>query len=121
MRVQSSDAATITRALDRGVSGIQVPHFNPRAEVEAAVEHAKFSRGDELVAAALAARPDVAVVDIEMPGQDGISEASELRGSLASCRTLILTMYGRPGFRAARDGGRRLPLRAEGRAGGRAR
>jgi two-component system response regulator DesR len=59
---------------------------------------AEVARGDELVAAALTARPDVAVVDIEMPGQDGISAASELRQSLPSCRTLILTMYGRPGF-----------------------
>jgi len=59
---------------------------------------AEVARGDELVAAALAARPDVAVVDIEMPGQDGISAASELRRNLPSCRTLILTMFGRPGF-----------------------
>jgi len=67
---------------------------------------AEVSRGDELVAAALAARPDVAVVDIEMPGQDGISAASELRRSLPSCRTLILTMYGRPGFvQRAMEGG----------------
>src|SRR5215472_7994309 len=54
--------------------------------------------GDELVPRPLAARPDVAVVDIEMPGQDGISAASELRQSLPSCRTLMLTMYGRPGY-----------------------
>jgi len=59
---------------------------------------AEVARGDELVAAALAAQPDVAVVDIEMPAQDGITAASELRQSLPSCRTLILTMYGRPGF-----------------------
>jgi 4-hydroxy-2-oxoheptanedioate aldolase len=43
VRVQSNDAATITRALDRGTSGIQVPHINTRAEAEAAVQHAKFS------------------------------------------------------------------------------
>jgi two-component system response regulator DesR len=67
---------------------------------------AEVGRGDELVAAALAARPDVAVVDIEMPAQDGISAASELRRSLPSCRTLILTMYGRPGFvHRAMEGG----------------
>src|SRR6266852_8833909 len=59
---------------------------------------AEVARGDELVAAALAVQPDVAVVDIEMPVQDGISAASQLRQSLPSCRTLILTMYGRPGF-----------------------
>jgi two-component system response regulator DesR len=59
---------------------------------------AEVGRGDEVVAAALAARPDVAVVDIEMPGQDGITAASELKESLPSCRALILTMYGRAGF-----------------------
>ena len=67
---------------------------------------AEVARGNELVAAALAARPDVAVVDIEMPGQDGISAASELRQRLPSCRTLILTMYGRPGYvQRAMEGG----------------
>jgi len=59
---------------------------------------AEVGRGDELIAAALAAWPDVAVVDIEMPAQDGISAASELRRTLPTCRALILTMYGRPGF-----------------------
>jgi len=59
---------------------------------------AEVARGDEVVPAALASRPDVAVVDIEMPAQDGLSAASELRRNLPSCRTLILTMYGRPGF-----------------------
>ena len=67
---------------------------------------AEVGRGDELVVAALAARPDVAVVDIEMPEQDGISAASELRQALPACRTLILTMHGRPGFvRRAMEGG----------------
>ena len=59
---------------------------------------AEVGRGDELVAAALAARPDVAVVDIELPALDGISAAAALRQRLPSCRTLILTMYGRPGY-----------------------
>jgi two-component system response regulator DesR len=59
---------------------------------------AEVARGDEIVPAALAARPDVAVVDIELPAQDGISAASELRERLPGCRTLILTMYGRAGF-----------------------
>jgi 4-hydroxy-2-oxoheptanedioate aldolase len=43
VRVQSNDAAMITRALDRGASGIQVPHVNTRAEAEAAVQHAKYA------------------------------------------------------------------------------
>jgi two-component system response regulator DesR len=67
---------------------------------------AEVDRGDELVTAALASRPHVAVVDIEMPERDGISAATELRRHLPGCRTLILTMYGRPGFvRRAMEGG----------------
>jgi two-component system, NarL family, response regulator DesR len=59
---------------------------------------AEVGRGDELTSVALATRPDVAVVDIEMPARDGLSAAADLRQALPSCRTLILTMYGRPGF-----------------------
>ena len=43
VRVQSHDPSTITRALDRGAGGVQVPHVNTRAEAEAIVRHAKFS------------------------------------------------------------------------------
>ena len=42
VRVQANDPSTITRALDRGAGGVQVPHVNTRAEAEAAVRHAKF-------------------------------------------------------------------------------
>src|SRR5467141_2574145 len=67
---------------------------------------AEVARGDELVSMALTVRPDVAVVDIEMPAQDGISAAADLRQRLPNCRTLILTMYGRPGFvQRAMEGG----------------
>jgi two-component system response regulator DesR len=59
---------------------------------------AEVGRGDEVVAAAVASRADIAVVDIEMPVQDGLSAAAELRQRVPGCRTLILTMYGRPGF-----------------------
>lgn len=43
IRVQANDASTITRALDRGAGGVQVPHVNTRVEAEAAVRHAKFA------------------------------------------------------------------------------
>jgi two-component system response regulator DesR len=59
---------------------------------------AEVGRGDEVVAAALAARPDVALLDIEMPGIDGIAAAAELRAQLPACRVLILTTFGRPGY-----------------------
>lgn len=59
---------------------------------------AEVGRGDEAVTAALATRPDVALLDIEMPGCDGISAAAALRRQLPSCRVLILTTFGRPGY-----------------------
>jgi len=43
VRVQDHEAATITRALDRGAGGIQVPHVNTVAEAAAIVEHAKYA------------------------------------------------------------------------------
>jgi two-component system response regulator DesR len=67
---------------------------------------AEVARGDEVVTAALRTQPDIAVVDIEMPGQDGISAASQLQQRVPACRALILTMYGRPGFvQRAMEGG----------------
>lgn len=67
---------------------------------------AEVERGDEIIPAALAARPDVAVVDIELPARDGLAAAAELARRLPSCRTLILTMYGKPGYlQRAMEGG----------------
>ena len=59
---------------------------------------AQVGRGDEVVAAALDARPDVALLDIEMPGVDGIAAATALTRELPSCRVIILTTFGRPGY-----------------------
>jgi two-component system response regulator DesR len=59
---------------------------------------AEVGRGDEVVARALSTRPDVALLDIEMPGLDGIAAAAQLRQDVPGCRTLILTTFGRPGF-----------------------
>ncbi|HET7639901.1 MAG TPA: response regulator transcription factor [Ktedonobacteraceae bacterium] len=59
---------------------------------------AEVGRGDEVVAAALAAHAEVALLDIEMPGCDGITAAAALHAQLPSCRILILTTFGRPGY-----------------------
>ncbi|MGA8335832.1 MAG: response regulator transcription factor, partial [Solirubrobacteraceae bacterium] len=59
---------------------------------------AQVSRGDEVVAAADASVPDVALLDIEMPGSTGLDAADELRRALPDCRILILTTFGRPGY-----------------------
>jgi two-component system, NarL family, response regulator DesR len=59
---------------------------------------AEVERGDEIVAAARQARPDVALLDIELPGTDGIAAAAELTRALPDCRVLMLTTFGRPGY-----------------------
>lgn len=59
---------------------------------------AEVARGDEVVEAALEAQPDVALLDIEMPGATGIEASGELHKRLPACRILILTTFGRPGY-----------------------
>ncbi len=59
---------------------------------------AQVGRGDQVVAAALAHRPDVTLVDIEMPGMDGLAAATALTHELPACRVIIVTAFGRPGY-----------------------
>ena len=59
---------------------------------------AEVGRGDEVVPRALESRPDVALLDIEMPGLDGLAAAAQLRTALPACRVVILTTFGRPGY-----------------------
>lgn len=67
---------------------------------------AQVARGDEVLAAALGVRPDVALLDIEMPGATGLDAAEQLAVTLPSCKVLILTTFGRPGYlRRAMEGG----------------
>jgi two-component system response regulator DesR len=59
---------------------------------------AEASRGDEVLPAALDTLPDVALLDIEMPGGDGLEAAAVLHERLPSCLVLILTTFGRSGY-----------------------
>lgn len=59
---------------------------------------AEVARGDEVAPAALRTRPDVALLDIEMPGGGGLSAAAILHKRLPSCRIVILTTFGRSGY-----------------------
>jgi two-component system, NarL family, response regulator DesR len=59
---------------------------------------ASVGRGDEVVDAAKQHRPDVALLDIEMPGIDGLAAAGALAHEVPDCRSLILTTFGRPGY-----------------------
>jgi two-component system response regulator DesR len=59
---------------------------------------AEASRGDEVVPLALESGPHVALLDVEMPGGDGLDAAADLREALPSCRVIILTTFGRAGY-----------------------
>jgi two-component system response regulator DesR len=59
---------------------------------------AEVGSGDAVLAAAREHRPDVALLDVEMPGMDGIAAAAQLRDELPGVRVLIVTTFGRPGF-----------------------
>jgi two-component system, NarL family, response regulator DesR len=77
------------------VRGALVALLSLEADMEIVAE---VARGDEVVAAALAAKPDVALLDIEMPGCDGLTAAAQVHAQLPTCRILILTTFGRPGY-----------------------
>jgi two-component system response regulator DesR len=59
---------------------------------------AEVGRGDAVVDAAREHRPDVALLDIEMPGLDGIEAARALATAVPEVRAVVLTTFGRPGF-----------------------
>ena len=59
---------------------------------------ASVGRGDEVTATALEHRPDVALLDIDMPGLDGLAAAAVLAAQVPDCRVIILTTFGRTGY-----------------------
>lgn len=59
---------------------------------------AEVGRGDEVVDAARSSGADVCLLDIEMPGVDGIAAAAAVRSALPGVRTLVVTTFGRPGY-----------------------
>jgi two-component system response regulator DesR len=58
---------------------------------------AELDRGDVILEASLQTRPDVAVLDIDLPGLDGLSAADELHRHLPECQTMVLTGLSQPG------------------------
>jgi two-component system response regulator DesR len=58
---------------------------------------AELDRGDEVLEAAIRTQPDVAVLDIDLPGMDGISAAEAVHGEVPNCQILVLTGLSQPG------------------------
>ena len=59
---------------------------------------AQVAVGDDIASAAVVEHPDLAVVDIDLPGVDGLTAAAEVHERLPGCRVVILTVLGRPGL-----------------------
>ncbi len=83
----AEDVAMVRGAL------IALIELEPDLKVVAAVES-----GADIVPTALTCRPDVAVIDVDLPGLDGLSAAAQLKNELPRCRALILTNLGRSGM-----------------------
>ncbi|MBA3822358.1 MAG: response regulator transcription factor [Ktedonobacterales bacterium] len=67
---------------------------------------AEVARGDAVVPTALATHPDIALLDIEMPGGGGLAAARALHAQLPACRIIMVTTFGRSGYlRQAMEGG----------------
>jgi len=76
------------------IRGALVALLSLEADMEVVAE---LERGDEIVATAVRTQPDVAIVDIDLPGIDGLTAAGELYAVLPQCRTLVLTGLSQPG------------------------
>jgi two-component system response regulator DesR len=66
--------------------------LEPDIEVVADVE-----RGDDVLAAVASSHPDVAILDIDLPGVDGLTAAEQLHSQVPTCRTLVVTGLSQPG------------------------
>ena len=76
------------------VRGALVALLNLEPDIEVVAE---VSSGTDILPALQKFRPDVAVIDIDLPGQDGLTALGEIHAVMPEIRTLILTGLGRPG------------------------
>jgi two-component system, NarL family, response regulator DesR len=77
------------------VRGAMAALLNMEVDLEVVAE---VERGDLVVPKAQETRPDVALLDIEMPGLDGIAAAAALREACPDVRVIVVTTFGRPGY-----------------------
>ncbi len=88
IRVLLADDQALVRGALAAMLGLE-----PDIEVVAQV-----SSGDEVLPAAKESNPDVALLDVQMPGKDGITAAAELHRAVPTCRIVVCTTFGRPGY-----------------------
>ncbi|HEX7301698.1 response regulator transcription factor [Lentzea sp.] len=76
------------------VRGALIALLNLEPDIEVVAE---VSSGDKIVPTARQHKPDVCVIDIDLPILDGLSAATTIRETMPQVRTLMLTSLGRPG------------------------
>jgi two-component system, NarL family, response regulator DesR len=76
------------------IRGALVALLSLEADMEVVAE---LERGDQIVETAIRTRPDVAVLDIDLPGLDGLTAAGQLHEQLPECQILVLTGLSQPG------------------------
>jgi two-component system response regulator DesR len=79
------------------VRGALAAMLSLEADIEVVAE---VGSGDEVVPAAQRTNADVALLDVQMPGKDGLTAAAELHQAMPSCRVVVCTTFGRPGYLA---------------------
>ena len=94
-RSASSVMIRVLIAEDQAMVRERWPAFSPWKTTS---RSSRVERGDRVLPVARSTRPDIALLDVEMPGRDGIEVAAELTRELPATRSLILTTFGRPGY-----------------------
>ena len=88
IRVLLADDQTLVRGALAAMLGLE-------HDIEVVAE---VGRGDEVVPAARRTSPDIALLDVQMPGTDGLTAAAELRSAVPGCKVVMCTTFGRPGY-----------------------
>jgi two-component system response regulator DesR len=97
--VTAEDSVAVIRVLLAEDQGMMRGALAALLDLEPDLEVvAQVPSGDQVVPAARQTLPDVALLDIEMPGMDGLTAAAALREAMPACKVLILTTFGRPGY-----------------------
>jgi two-component system response regulator DesR len=88
IRVLLADDQSLVRGALAAMLGLE-------ADIEVVAE---VGTGDEVLPAAQRTSPDIALLDVQMPGKDGLTAAAELRAALPACKVVMCTTFGRPGY-----------------------